>query len=49
MILPVMIAMTAMTTIQLMTRVIRNFVHAEILRSVNRSHLPQTFLTQNWL
>ena len=49
MILPVMIAMTAMTMIQLMTRVIRNFVHAERLRSVNRAHLPHTFLTQNWL
>jgi hypothetical protein len=49
MILPVTIAMTAMMTIQLMTRVIRNFVHAEILRSLNLFHLPQTFWTQNWL
>ena len=49
MILPVTIAMTAMTTIQLMTRLIRNFVHAEILWSLNRAYLPQTFLTQTWL
>ncbi len=48
MILPVTIAMTAMMTIQLMTRVIRNFVHAEILRSLNRFQRPQTCFTQNW-
>ncbi len=48
MILPVTIAMTTMMMTQLMTRVIRNFVHAEILRLLNRSFLPHTFLIQNW-
>ena len=48
MILPATMAMTAMMMTQLMTRVIRNFVHAEILRLLNRSYRPQTFLIQNW-
>jgi hypothetical protein len=49
MILPVTMAMTAITTIQLITRVMRNFVQAEILRSLNRPRCPRPDLTQNWL